>query len=29
MGLVDSIMHGNTRTIFNLPEKTRILQGAP
>jgi predicted TIM-barrel fold metal-dependent hydrolase len=26
LGLVDLIMHGNARRIFNLPEKTRLLE---
>ena len=26
LGLVDSIMHGNARQIFNLPDKTRLLE---
>jgi len=29
MELVDPIMHNNARRIFNLPEKSRILQNAP
>jgi len=29
MELVDPIMHGNARQIFNLTEKTRILQNVP
>jgi hypothetical protein len=27
MDLIDPIMHNNARQLFNLPEKTRILQG--
>jgi len=29
MDLIDPIMHGNARSIFNLAEKTRVLQNAP
>ncbi|HSV98591.1 MAG TPA: amidohydrolase family protein [Sedimentisphaerales bacterium] len=29
MELVDPIMHGNARAIFNLAEKTRVLQDVP
>ena len=29
MDLIDPIMHHNARQIFNLPEKTRLLQTAP
>nr|MBP7050591.1 amidohydrolase family protein [Phycisphaerae bacterium] len=29
MDLIDPIMHGNARTIFNLAEKTRVLQNVP
>ncbi|MEN6575204.1 MAG: amidohydrolase family protein [Phycisphaerales bacterium] len=28
MDLIDPIMHGNARGLFNLPEKTRLLQDA-